>query len=224
MESFVDLLLIAIASGAAVLLLLILVSFLLSQRRIGYLETKIEELKDANTIQNNTIDSLTKELSSLNQKLSNTQKTVSYLAKNQEDIIDRQDEFKSNLVKLDVKQEEQQQQIIQNVPENQPILEATSLIKQGLSKEEVAARTNLSQTELEMLYAVTKKPFAKESAPMPQDIKEQESSKMVNNDAVHLEMHDDLSISQRSNDHRVANFKARNAYGMGAKSLISKNR
>lgn len=224
MESFVDLLLISIASGAAVLLLLILVSFLLCQRRIGYLEAKIDELKDANNIQNNTIDSLTKELSSLNQKLSNTQKTVSYLAKNQEDIIDRQEEFKSNLVKLDVKQEEQQQQIIQNVPENQPILEATSLIKQGLSKEEVAARTNLSQTELEMLYAVTKKPFVKESTTMSQVTKEPSSSEDISHDAVHLEMHDDLSISQRTNDHRVANFKARNAYGMGAKSLISRNR
>lgn len=224
MESFVDLLLISIASGAAVLLLLILISFLLCQRRISYLDAKIDELKDANNIQNNTIDSLTKELSSLNQKLSNTQKTVSYLAKNQEDIIDRQEEFKSNLVKLDVKQEEQQQQIIQNIPENQPIIEATSLIKQGLSKEEVAARTNLSQTELEMLYAVTKKPFVKESTPIPSVSKEKETTQGLNSDAVHLEMHDDLSISQRSNDHRVANFKARNAYGIGAKSLISRNR
>ena len=232
MLSFVDLLLISLASGGVFLLLLILVSFVLSARRTSALESTIEDLNSKITIQNATIDQLTAELSNLNSKLSNTQKTVSYLAKNQDDIIDSYEALKKKLSRLDNKQEEQQKLIVQNTPESQAIKQATALIRKGMTQEEVARRTNLNPTELEMLFAVTKKEMLKEkkeaaaAAAATASTAAKEQVKEAAAEPVQIQVQEDMSFTQPlPSAHKVAGRKARNAYGMGSsKSLISKNR
>ena len=230
MLSFVDLLLISLASGGVFLLLLILVSFVLSARRTSALESTIEDLNSKITIQNATIDQLTAELSNLNSKLSNTQKTVSYLAKNQDDIIDSYEALKKKLSRLDNKQEEQQKLIVQNTPESQAIKQATALIRKGMTQEEVARRTNLNPTELEMLFAVTKKEMLKEkkeaTAAAAAATAAKEQVKEAAAEPVQIQVQEDMSFTQPlPSAHKVAGRKARNAYGMGSsKSLISKNR
>ena len=236
MQSYLDVTLIAAISTAVVLLLFILISFVITSRRCTALEKENLLLKAS---VDNALKSLeeqsskyTTSIEALERKMKASDMSLQYLTSSQQDIVDKQKVINTSFDNLSVKVEQQKKEIQNNSVENQQIILAKRLLAEGLSVEEVIAKTNLPQYEVEMLAKVhnlsakvaaaeiaAKAKAADNQTPSLDKVKTApaasapaaETPKTTPAQAVAAAPH-------------VASLKAREAYGMGAKTGLRRPR
>lgn len=184
-------------------LVLILGSFLLNSRRIARLESENEHLRSVVETQSTALDELKSNLQTLTRHFASSDKTIRFLNKSAEELIDKQEHIVKDIELLFAKLEADKKSILQSIPENHSTMDATYLIKQGLSIDEVVEKTSMPRYEVEMLYAVHGK--KKERKPSRAQAK-------VTDDVVI-----DATKSQKVTSTRpIASLRARNAYGIGS--------
>ena len=237
MQSYLDVTLIAAISTAVVLLLFILISFLITSRRCSALEKENLLLKES---VENALKSLEEQatkysssIEALERKMKASDMSLQYLTTSQQDIVDKQKVINTSFDNLSVKVEQQKKEIQNNSVENQPIILAKRLLAEGLSIEEVIAKTNLPQYEVEMLAKVhnlSAKVAAAEIAAKAKAAENQTPSldKVKVSDAVPAksaaETPQTAPVQAAPSAPHVASLKAREAYGMGAKTGLRRPR
>lgn len=161
MQTYLDLSMLCVIGGAVVLLIIILVSFILNSRRCNALEDRLAKLSSELQAEKATRIKAQSELESVSRRLQAAERTVQYLTDNQQSVSERQAEvgekinrFTSQLDNFNSRIEQQDKTIAEHTPENQPIMEARSMLRQGLSVDEVAERTGLPKNEVELLNTV----------------------------------------------------------------------
>ena len=118
--------------------------------------------------------------------------------------------------------------------ENQPIILAKRLLSEGMSIDEVIAKTNLPSYEVSMLAKVHNlQARPKSIEEQAHQMTEQYQSAQVNTTSA---VEDPLAQAVEQNEetqafarkmqptHHVANLKARDAYGIGSKSILRRPR
>lgn len=236
MQTYLDVTLIAAISTAVVLLLFILISFVITSRRCGVLEKENLLLKES---VENALKSLEEQASkysasieALERKMKASDMSLQYLTSSQQDIVDKQKVINTSFDNLSVKVEQQKKEIQNNSVENQPIILAKRLLAEGLSIEEVIAKTNLPQYEVEMLAKVhnlSAKVAAAEIAAKAKAADNQTPSL----DKVKVAPAPEKTAAEPPKaapvqaapaTPHVASLKAREAYGMGAKTGLRRPR
>ncbi len=236
MQSYLDVSVIAAISTAVVLLLFILISFLITSRRCTLLEKENLTLKQS---VENAVKSLEEQASkysssieALERKIKASDLSLQYLTTSQQDIVDKQKVINNSFDNLTVKVEQQKKEIQNNSVENQPIILAKRLLAEGLSIDEVIAKTSLPQYEVEMLAKVhnlSAKVAAAEiaakakanSSPAPSLDKVKTAPA---ESATSQTQNESPKIQQKAPVAHVAGLKAREAYGMGAKTGLRRPR
>ncbi|MBE6423672.1 hypothetical protein [Succinivibrio dextrinosolvens] len=236
MQSYLDVTLIAAISTAVVLLLFILISFVITSRRCTALEKENLLLKAS---VDNALKSLeeqaskyTTSIEALERKMKASDMSLQYLTSSQQDIVDKQKVINTSFDNLSVKVEQQKKEIQNNSVENQPIILAKRLLAEGLSVEEVIAKTNLPQYEVEMLAKVhnlSAKVAAAEIAAKAKAADNQTPSldKVKTAPAASApaaETPKTTPAQAAATAPHVASLKAREAYGMGAKTGLRRPR
>ena len=236
MQSYLDVTLIAAISTAVVLLLFILISFVITSRRCGALEKENLLLKES---VDNALKSLEEQsakystsIEALERKIKASDMSLQYLTSSQQDIVDKQKVINTSFDNLSVKVEQQKKEIQNNSVENQPIILAKRLLAEGLSVEEVIAKTNLPQYEVEMLAKVhnlSAKVAAAEIAAKAKAADNQTPSldKVKTAPAASApaaETPKTTPAQAATAAPHVASLKAREAYGMGAKTGLRRPR
>ncbi len=236
MQSYLDVTLIAAISTAVVLLLFILISFVITSRRCTALEKENLLLKES---VDNALKSLEEQASkysnsieALERKMKASDMSLQYLTSSQQDIVDKQKVINTSFDNLSVKVEQQKKEIQNNSVENQPIILAKRLLAEGLSIEEVIAKTNLPQYEVEMLAKVhnlsakvaaaeiaAKAKAAENQTPSLDKVKAAPASA-----ATAAEAPKPTPAQAAPAAPHVASLKAREAYGMGAKTGLRRPR
>ena len=236
MQSYLDVTLIAAISTAVVLLLFILISFVITSRRCTALEKENLLLKAS---VDNALKSLeeqaskyTTSIEALERKMKASDMSLQYLTSSQQDIVDKQKVINTSFDNLSVKVEQQKKEIQNNSVENQQIILAKRLLAEGLSVEEVIAKTNLPQYEVEMLAKVhnlSAKVAAAEIAAKAKAADNQTPSldKVKTAPAASApaaETPKTTPAQAAAAAPHVASLKAREAYGMGAKTGLRRPR
>ena len=236
MQSYLDVTLIAAISTAVVLLLFILISFVITSRRCTALEKENLLLKAS---VDNALKSLeeqaskyTTSIEALERKMKASDMSLQYLTSSQQDIVDKQKVINTSFDNLSVKVEQQKKEIQNNSVENQPIILAKRLLAEGLSVEEVIAKTNLPLYEVEMLakvYNLSAKVAAAEIAAKAKAADNQTPSldKVKAAPATTspaAEAPKTTPVQAAPATPHVASLKAREAYGMGAKTGLRRPR
>ncbi len=236
MQSYLDVTLIAAISTAVVLLLFILISFVITSRRCTALEKENLLLKAS---VDNALKSLeeqaskyTTSIEALERKMKASDMSLQYLTSSQQDIVDKQKVINTSFDNLSVKVEQQKKEIQNNSVENQPIILAKRLLAEGLSVEEVIAKTNLPQYEVEMLAKVhnlsakvaaaeiaAKAKAADNQTPSLDKVKAAPAAS-----APAAETPKTTPAQAATATPHVASLKAREAYGMGAKTGLRRPR
>lgn len=236
MQSYLDVTLIAAISTAVVLLLFILISFVITSRRCTALEKENLLLKAS---VDNALKSLeeqaskyTTSIEALERKMKASDMSLQYLTSSQQDIVDKQKVINTSFDNLSVKVEQQKKEIQNNSVENQPIILAKRLLAEGLSIEEVIAKTNLPQYEVEMLAKVhnlsakvaaaeiaAKAKAAENQTPSLDKVKAAPAAA-----ATAAEAPKPTPAQAAPAAPHVASLKAREAYGMGAKTGLRRPR
>ena len=237
MQSYLDVTLIAAISTAVVLLLFILISFLITSRRCSALEKENLLLKQS---VENALKSLEEQatkystsIEAIERKMKASDMSLQYLTSSQQDIVDKQKVINNSFDNLSVKVEQQKKEIQNNSVENQPIILAKRLLAEGMSIEEVIAKTNLPQYEVEMLAKVhnlsakvaaaeiaAKAKAAENQTPSLDKVK---SAPAAPAKAASKAPQTVAAPSAPATPH-VASMKAREAYGMGAKTGLRRPR
>lgn len=237
MQSYLDVTLIAAISTAVVLLLFILISFLITSRRCSALEKENLLLKQS---VENALKSLEEQatkystsIEAIERKMKASDMSLQYLTSSQQDIVDKQKVINNSFDNLSVKVEQQKKEIQNNSVENQPIILAKRLLAEGMSIEEVIAKTNLPQYEVEMLAKVhnlsakvaaaeiaAKAKAAENQTPSLDKVK---SAPAAPAKAASKAPQTAAAPSAPATPH-VASMKAREAYGMGAKTGLRRPR
>ncbi len=202
MDSYVDLIVLSIAVGAAVLLLLLLTSFIILSKRASNLEDEISTLKDIIEKKDAANNNLKEQIQQLTTKFSTMQKTVSYIAENMDGLIDVQEKLTTKVNSLQDNCVPKKVETPTNNDTTQDVSmlsKAQQMIKDGYDLSVIEQETHLARSELDMLYSVTAKKEVENNAPL-------------------------VDVSVVENNSKVANFKARSAYGIGTKSLSARQR
>lgn len=238
MQTYLDVTLIAAISTAVVLLLFILISFVITSRRCGALEKENLLLKES---VDNALKSLEEQsakystsIEALERKIKASDMSLQYLTSSQQDLVDKQKVINTSFDNLSVKVEQQKKEIQNNSVENQPIILAKRLLAEGMSIEEVIAKTNLPQYEVEMLAKVhnlSAKVAAAEIAAKAKAAENQTPSLDKVKAAVSPapaktapEQPKTAPAQSSPAAPHVASMKAREAYGMGAKTGLRRPR
>lgn len=212
MQSFADLMLVSIITVAVMLLVLILVSFILTSRRINHLEVENEKLMVLVNAQNASIDELRTDLMTLTKRFASNDKSLRFVNQNIESIIDKQEQMQVKMQDIEQKQEQDKNLILQSLPENQSTNDAIRLLKQGMPLDEVAMRTSIPKNELEMLSAVHS--INVNTAPLNADNTAQVESNMVK-EQLSQQMPAFAPQNKPVHSNHIASLRARNAYGIG---------
>ncbi len=154
MQSYLDLSLLAVIGGAVLLLILILVSFLISNKRSNQLEAQIGELLGKAESDAAEISRLKDMLALSERKLSALERTANSLTDANSRLEEKLSGCQGEIDKLSSKIEQQNRVINENTAETQPIYEAARMLRRGATMDEVVAKTKLPRTELEMLSSV----------------------------------------------------------------------
>ncbi|WP_406018473.1 hypothetical protein [Succinivibrio sp.] len=238
MQTYLDVTLIAAISTAVVLLLFILISFVITSRRCGALEKENLLLKES---VDNALKSLEEQsakystsIEALERKIKASDMSLQYLTSSQQDLVDKQKVINTSFDNLSVKVEQQKKEIQNNSVENQPIILAKRLLAEGMSIEEVIAKTNLPQYEVEMLAKVhnlsakvaaaeiaAKAKAAENQTPSLDKVKAAASQAPAKTDP---EQTKTAPVQSSPAAPHVASMKAREAYGMGAKTGLRRPR
>ncbi|SFK44198.1 hypothetical protein [Succinivibrio dextrinosolvens] len=238
MQTYLDVTLIAAISTAVVLLLFILISFVITSRRCGALEKENLLLKES---VDNALKSLEEQsakystsIEALERKIKASDMSLQYLTSSQQDLVDKQKVINTSFDNLSVKVEQQKKEIQNNSVENQPIILAKRLLAEGMSIEEVIAKTNLPQYEVEMLAKVhnlSAKVAAAEIAAKAKAAENQTPSldkvKTAASRAPAKTAPEQPKTAPAQSSPaapHVASMKAREAYGMGAKTGLRRPR
>lgn len=238
MQTYLDVTLIAAISTAVVLLLFILISFVITSRRCGALEKENLLLKES---VDNALKSLEEQsakystsIEALERKIKASDMSLQYLTSSQQDLVDKQKVINTSFDNLSVKVEQQKKEIQNNSVENQPIILAKRLLAEGMSIEEVITKTNLPQYEVEMLAKVhnlsakvaaaeiaAKAKAAENQTPSLDKVKAAASQAPAKTDP---EKTKTAPVQSSPAAPHVASMKAREAYGMGAKTGLRRPR
>ncbi|WP_295365153.1 hypothetical protein [uncultured Succinivibrio sp.] len=238
MQTYLDVTLIAAISTAVVLLLFILISFVITSRRCGALEKENLLLKES---VDNALKSLEEQsvkystsIEALERKIKASDMSLQYLTSSQQDLVDKQKVINTSFDNLSVKVEQQKKEIQNNSVENQPIILAKRLLAEGMSIEEVIAKTNLPQYEVEMLAKVhnlsakvaaaeiaAKAKAAENQTPSLDKVKAAASQAPAKTAP---EQPKTAPVQSSPAAPHVASMKAREAYGMGAKTGLRRPR
>ena len=186
-------------------LVLILSSFLLNSRRIIRLESENESLRLVVETQGTALDELKSNLQTLTRHFASSDKTIRFLNKSSEELIDKQQQIMKDIELLFAKLEADKKSILQSIPENHSTMDATYLIKQGLSVDEVVEKKSMPRYEVEMLYAEKGKK------------KERKPSRMQTKASDEVVIDASVVNKKPQNGRPIASLKARNAYGIGSR-------
>lgn len=240
MHSYLDMSMMIVISTAVVLLLFILISFILTSHRCSVLERENAKLKATTEEALKALNELTakheEQLESFERKAKVSESSIQYLTGKLQDITDKQKDINSHFDNINVKLEQQKKEFENNSVENQPIILAKRLLAQGMSINEVIARTSLPSYEVEMLAKVHNLSAPAPSvAPSNLDSAPTEASRNTRSieDEVNAQR---AKFSQQANNalneqtptsrptHHVASMKARDAYGIGTRSALRRPR
>lgn len=241
MHSYLDMSMMIVISTAVVLLLFILVSFILTSHRCSLLEKENAKLKatteDALKALKELTDKHEEQIQAFERKTKVSESSIQYLTGKLQDITDRQNDINTHFDNLNVKLEQQKKEFENNSVENQPIILAKRLLAQGMSINEVIARTSLPSYEVEMLAKVhnlqSPTPSVASSglntAPAQPSGNTRSIEDEVNEQRAKFTQQ---AINSALNEpgtnprpaHHVASLKARDAYGMGTRSALRRPR
>lgn len=225
MQSYLDVSIIAVIIVTVVILLFILISFLINSHRasaveknllrvISQQEVKITELVSENEKIKNINDSLERRIKS-------SERSLQYVTDTLQDLIDKQRKIDSSFDSLTNKIELQKKEFEEKSVDNQPIVLAKRLLSEGLSISEVIDRTNLPSYEVEMLAKVHK--LDKSTSPMSiEDQVRAQTEKFISTPSVKVD--EPIVAKSAPNTAHVASLKARDAYGIGSKSILRRQR
>ncbi len=239
MQTYLDVSLIIAIVIAVVLLFMIIISFVMLNARVKKLtientslkETLLKEVTALKTAHEN----YEKNMESLERKIKASDMSLQYLTNTQQDLVDKQKVINSSFDNLSVKVEQQKKEIEDKTVENQPIILAKRLLAEGLSLDEVVKKTNLPQYEVEMLAKVhrlteklEKNELPKSNAPTLTIDNEntrvtQEPPKEATVAPIEPQAKPPVKTTPSKTPH-VANLKAREAYGIGAKTGLRRPR
>lgn len=201
------------------LLVLLLVSFLILNRRCESLDKRLSEQDAEITQLKEQLQAVNDNVEAFERRLKISDQTVAYLsdhAQRLEDSIKASDEsidsFKSEIVALKARLDEKVKHLEDTRPENSPVIEARQLLREGMDPAEVASRTGLSATEVEVIAKVIPKAQALRQASAAQNsVEVRESSLTVSGEASGSGVTEVEATPAR---HHVASLRARNAYGI----------
>ena len=225
MQSYLDVSIIAVIIVTVVILLFILISFLINSHRasaveknllrvISQQEVKITELVSENEKIKNINDSLERRIKS-------SERSLQYVTDTLQDLIDKQRKIDSSFDSLTNKIELQKKEFEEKSVDNQPIVLAKRLLSEGLSISEVIDRTNLPSYEVEMLAKVHK--LDKSTSPMSiEDQVRAKTEKFISTPSVKVD--EPIVAKSAPKTAHVASLKARDAYGIGSKSILRRQR
>lgn len=240
MHSYLDMSMMIVISTAVVLLLFILISFILTSHRCSVLEKENAKLKATTEEALKALKELTdkheEQLETFERKSKVSESSIQYLTGKLQDITDKQKDINSHFDNINVKLEQQKKEFENNSVENQPIILAKRLLAQGMSINEVIARTSLPSYEVEMLAKVHNL-----SAPAPSVASSDQNSAPADSSRNTRSIEDEVNaqrakFSQQANNalneqtqeprptHHVASMKARDAYGIGTRSALRRPR
>lgn len=240
MHSYLDMSMMIVISTAVVLLLFILISFILTSHRCSVLEKENAKLKATTEEALKALKELTdkheEQLETFERKSKVSESSIQYLTGKLQDITDKQKDINSHFDNINVKLEQQKKEFENNSVENQPIILAKRLLAQGMSINEVIARTSLPSYEVEMLAKVHNL-----SAPAPSVAPSDQNSAPADSSRNTRSIEDEVNaqrakFSQQANNalneqtqeprptHHVASMKARDAYGIGTRSALRRPR
>lgn len=241
MHSYLDMSMMIVIGTAVVLLLFILISFILTSHRCSVLEKENAKLKastdEALKLLKELTDKHSEQIETFERKSKVAESSIQYLTGKLQDITDRENEIKSHFDSLNVKLEQQKKEFENNSVENQPIILAKRLLAQGMSINEVIAKTSLPSYEVEMLAKVHNL-----SAPPPSVASSLNTAPVSESSGNGRSVEDEVNAQramfnqQASNNafnekgpssrpvHHIASMKARDAYGMGTRSALRRPR
>lgn len=204
MQSYLDLTLICIIGGAVGILLLLLVSFILCQRRINDLENELFTTKELNNNLQNKIDSLLKHIASQDTKITKLDSTLNFFKQSHDDFIDKFKDLDNKLNSVNLKQERQNIKLNEQEKDSSVIMEAKKLFALGYSLDEVQQKVPLTLSELEMLKSVSDKET---------NTNHVASSLADLNIVSNSDVQSNINTDPPKKTH-IASLRARNAYGI----------
>lgn len=241
MHSYLDMSMMIVISTAVVLLLFILVSFILTSHRCSVLEKENAKLKataeEALKALKELTDKHEEQIQAFERKAKVSESSIQYLTGKLQDITDKQNDINTRFDNLNVKLEQQKKEFENNSVENQPIILAKRLLAQGMSINEVIARTSLPSYEVEMLAKVHNfqspppsvvasglNTAPAQSADIPRSIEDEVNAQRAKfaQQAINTALNEQ-GTNPRST-HHVASMKARDAYGIGNRSALRRPR
>lgn len=225
MQSYLDFSIIAVIVVTVVILLFILISFLINSHRassiekglhstISQLEIKISEL----ATENEKIKTLN---DSLERRVKSSERSLQYVTDTLQDLIDKQRKMDSSFDSLSNKIELQKKEFEEKSVDNQPLVLAKRLLSEGMNISDVIERTGLPSYEVEMLAKVHKL----DNSSTPKSIEEQvrsQTEKFISSPSVNLTEPKVMQSAPKTA--HVASLKARDAYGIGTKSVLRRQR
>lgn len=202
------------------LLVLLLVSFLILNRRCEALDKKLAEQDAEITKLKEQLKTANDSVEAFERRLKISDQTVAYLsdhAQRLEDSLKSSDEsidsLKSEIVVLKARLDEKVKHLEDTRPENSPVIEARQLLREGMDPAEVASRTGLSATEVEVIAKVIPKAQALRQAGINVNVaKSAVSESEGNSDA--SGGNNVTEVEAVPAKHHVASLRARNAYGI----------
>lgn len=229
MQSYLDVSLMVVIGTAIVLLLFILISFIITSHRCSNLEKENTALKASlEDLSKNFTEQALKSntaIENLERKVKASDMSLQYLTDAQQNLVDKQKVIDHSFDNLSVKIEQQKKEIQNNSVENQPIILAKRLLAEGLSINEVIAKTNLPSYEVEMLAKVHN--LSNKARSVEEEVKAQ-AAVFANptsiSQAVEQNAQEPVQKTMTQPTHHVANNKARDAYGIGSKSSLRRLR
>lgn len=225
MQSYLDVSIIAVIIVTVVILLFILISFLINSHRSSAIEKNLLHVISQQEIKISELVSENEKIKNLNDALDRRVKTsersLQYVTDTLQDLIDKQRKIDSSFDSLSNKIELQKKEFEEKSVDNQPIVLAKRLLSEGLSISEVIDRTNLPSYEVEMLAKVHKL----DSSSSPKSIEDQvraQTEKFISSPSVNA---DESKVTKSApKTAHVASLKARDAYGIGSKSILRRQR
>lgn len=225
MQSYLDVSIIAVIIVTVVILLFILISFLINSHRSSAIEKNLLRVISQQEIKISELVSENEKIKNLNDALDRRVKTsersLQYVTDTLQDLIDKQRKIDSSFDSLSNKIELQKKEFEEKSVDNQPIVLAKRLLSEGMSIADVIDRTNLPSYEVEMLAKVHKL----DSSSSPKSIEDQvraQTEKFISSPSVNA---DESKVTQSApKTAHVASLKARDAYGIGSKSILRRQR
>ena len=155
MQSYLDVSMMVVIGAVVVLLIFILISFIISSHRSSVLEKENsalrKSLEQALKALNEQVTKQEEQVLALDRKSKSYDKQLNYVTQTLEDLIDKQRSIDTSFDNLQVKVEQTKKEFENNSVENQPIILAKRLLSEGMSIDEVIAKTNLPSYEVSML-------------------------------------------------------------------------